>query len=193
MIEETEEVVTQTEEPQETEPVEETLTPEQIADLKRKADVSSQNFERAKKAEEAKKALEEEVERLKLQTEPYEDTDVSQKLNELTTKINKIEEEKQMESIFAKYPAIKDKLSEFEQYKLDYPGVKLESTAKLFLADNDLLTEAPKRKGLEKAGGGQRVAPSSGKMTSEDAQRLRTTNYKEYVKKVKDGPLQISK
>jgi hypothetical protein len=92
-----------------------------------------------------------------------------------------------------KYPILRDKLSEFEQYKQEYQGVKLESVAKLFLSENDLLGDSPKRKGLEKAGGGQRVAPSEGKFTAEDAKRLRETNYKEYLKQVRSGKLQISK
>lgn len=196
MNEQIEDVVPQTEEQQE-ETEEETLTPEQIADLKNKANVSSQNFERAKKAEEEKKLLQEKVQELESQlvTTEYADPDdvVQTKLAELSAKLAKIEQDKQMDSILLKYPVLVDKMTEFEQYKQEYPTTKLESIAKLFLSENDLLTETPKRKGLEKAGGGQRVAPSNGKMTSEDVKRLRETNFKEYKNLLKTGKLNISK
>lgn len=196
MNEEIEEVVPQTEE-QQVEPEEETLTPEQIADLKNRANVSSQNFERAKKAEEDKKLLQEKVQELESQlvTTEYADPDdvVQTKLAELSAKLAKIEEDKQIDSIVSKYPVLKDKMSEFELYRQEYPATKLESVAKLYLSENDLLNETPKRKGLEKAGGGQRVAPSNGKMTSEDVKRLRETNFKEYKTLLKSGRLDISK
>lgn len=197
MIEETtEEVVTQTEEPHEE--TEETLTAEQIADLKAKASVSSQNFERAKLAETEKKTLAAKIETLEAQLASSVDefTDPNEKvltqLADLNAKFSQLEEEKQMATILQKYPALKDKSVEFDTYRLEYPASKLETVAKLFLAENDLLTEAPKRKGLEKAGGGQRVTPPTGKMTADDAKRLRENNYSEYMKRVRAGTMEIS-
>lgn len=190
----TEEVVPQTEETTQ----EETLTAEQIAELKSKADVSSQNFERAKKAETEKKALAQKIADLEAQlassNDEFADPNdaVLTQLAELNAKFSALEEEKTMTSVLAKYPQIADKRVEFDTYRMEYPAHKLETVAKLFLAENDLLTEAPKRKGLEKAGGGQRVAPSTGKMTSEDVKRLRENNYSEYMKRIKAGTLQIS-
>lgn len=198
MTEEIEEVVPQPEEQQEEIVEEETLTAEQIADLKAKANVSSQNFERAKKAEEEKKLLQSKIQELESQLIPADDfsdpNDVVQtKLAELNAKLNKMEEDKQMESLTAKYPVLTDKLAEFELYRQEYPTAKLESVAKLFLSENDLLNDTPKRKGLEKAGGGQRTAPSNGQMTSDDVKRLRETNFKEYKALLKSGKLKISK
>ena len=194
MTEETiEDVATQTEEQPE-----EPLTAEQIAELKQKADVSSQNFERAKKAETEKKALAEKIALLETQLASSEnefadpsDTVLAQ-LAELNAKFSSLEEEKQMNLVVQKYPIIADKRVEFDTYRLEYPAHKIETVAKLFLAENDLLAEKPKRKGLEEARGGQRVPPATGKMTSEDAKRLRENNYAEYMKRIKAGTLQIS-
>ena len=174
---------------------EEQNTSEDIAELRRRADVSSQNFERAKKAEEARKALEEENEilRAQLETESFTGDDVVQRqLKEIASKLERLEEEKQLEGLYSQYPALKDKQSEFNSFRLDYPGVGLQAVAKLFLAENDLIGESPKRKGLEKAGGGQRVPPSTGKQNADDVKRLRETNYKEYVKQLKAGKIQIN-
>lgn len=168
------------------------LTPEEIQELKRKAEVSSQNFERAKKAEEAKRALEKELEELRsTQFEDPEDP-VQRKLHEIEQKIASLAGEKEFESIITKYPVIKDKIDDFNTFKIDYPGVKLENIAKLFLAEHDLLTEPIKRKGLEKAGGGQRVIPKAGKMSAEDVKRLREENFKEYTKLVRSGKIQLT-
>lgn len=194
MTEETIEGVATHEEEQQ----EETLTAEQIAELKSKADVSSQNFERAKKAEADKKTLADKIAQLENQLASADDVfadpndAVLTQLAELNAKFSALEEEKQLGLVLQKYPVIADKRAEFDTYRMEYPASKLETVAKLFLAENDLLTETPKRKGLEKAGGGQRVAPSTGKMTSEDVKRLRENNYPEYMKRIKAGTLQIS-
>ncbi len=178
---------------------EEPLTAEQIAELKSKADVSSQNFERAKKAEADKKALADKITLLEQQLassniDEFADPNeaVLTQLADLNAKFSALEEEKQLNSVLGKYPVLADKRTEFDTFRMEYPSTKLESVAKLFLSENDLLAETPKRKGLERAGGGQRTAPATGKMTSEDVKRLRENNYPEYMKRLKDGTLQIS-
>lgn len=173
------------------------LTAQEIADLQKAAEVSSQNFERAKKAEQARKALEEENALLKsqLETDQFSEPDniIQKQIKELSDKFSAIEQEKQLEALCSQYPALKDKRSEFDSYRTDYPGGKLEAIAKLFLAENNLLEEPVKRKGLEKAGGGQRVAPQQGKYSAEDVKRLRETNFKQYMKLVRSGKLQLNK
>lgn len=173
-------------------------TSEEIADWKRKAEVSSQNFERAKKAEEEKKALAAKVAELEaLQNTDLEFLDpndpVQKRLKEVDAKLAQLEEREQLADVHSKYPALKDKREEFDAYRQDYPLTKLEVVAKLFLTENGLLDEPTKRKGLEKAGGGQRTTPQAGKFTAEDAKRLRETNFKEYMKLVRAGKLQIAK
>lgn len=169
----------------------ETLTAEEIADLKKKADVSSQNFERAKKAEADKKELQEKVALLESTSYTNDDPAVVSKLAELDAKLNRIEEDKQMDSTFAKYPVLADKRAEFEEFRKEYPGTKMENVAKIFLAEKDLLETPTRRKGLEK-GGTQRVAPESGKMTADDVKRLRTTNGREYLKLVREGKINLA-
>lgn len=179
--------------PQEEEQPDETvnLSPEEIEELKQKASVSSQNFERAKKAEERARALEEELANRNL-TELDDADPVMQKLSEFDKRFQRIEEEKDLAILEVKYPAIKDKRAEFDEYRTQYAGIKLESVAKLFLAEHDLLGEAPKRKGLEKAGGGARTVPKPGSMSGEEARNLRTSNYREYTKQIKEGKLKVT-
>lgn len=181
---------TQTEDQEGETPKVNALTQEEIDDLKRRAEVSSQNFERAKRAEAEKKALQEEIDLLK-QTSYVDETDVSKQLSELRQKLDRIEEEKEINLILQKYPVIADKRQEFDEFRMGYPGGKIDSIAKLFLAENELLDATPKRKGLEKAGTGKRTPPDSGKMSAEDAQRLRTNNYKEYKKLLLAGKIDI--
>lgn len=202
MSEENTEVLdTHTEDQEEETPeVEAELTKEQIEELKRNAEVSSQNFERAKKAETKAKTLETELDTLKAQlatTETEQFVDPSEqalaKIQALESKIASIEEQKEFETLYALYPVLKDKKDAFDTYRAENQGMKVATAAKAFLVENDLLGEQPKRKGLEKAGGGNRVPPQSGKMAAQDAERLRKTNYKEYMKLVRSGKLQIAK
>lgn len=95
--------------------------------------------------------------------------------------------EKQLSQIQATYPALKDKAPEFEQFLEENPGIKLDTAAKAFLVEKDLIQTQP-RKGLEKDIGGGRTPVKVG-MTSEEKDELRVTNYREYVKRIKNGTL----
>lgn len=177
-------------------PEAEALTPEEIAEMKKRAEVSSQNFERAKKAEAEKKVLQEQVQALEAQLSDstgYTDPDsaVLKKIADIEAKFNRIEEEKKLLEVLTKYPALGDKQSEFEEYRKEFPTSKLDVAAKAFLVEHDLLGETPKRKGLEPARGGKRTAPESGKMSADDVKRLRDTNYKEYMKLVRAGKINL--
>lgn len=159
-----------------------TITEEEIAELKKRADVSSQNFERAKKAENELKALKE----AQLANDGFvpEDTHYT----ELKEQLNRIEEREALNNLKGQYPVLEDKLTEFNEFRQNYPGVNLESVTKVFLAEKDLLGEQPKRKGLEKAKGGQRTPPST-ENSSDDVKRLRENNYREYVKQIREGKI----
>lgn len=149
-----------------------------------------QLYERAKKAEAKAKELEEQL-TTQTVSDPYaDDDDWRGKFQELSQKLAVIEEKSQLESLYAQYPVLKEKFAEFDEYRTLNPGMALATTAKAFLAEHDLLGQAPKRKGLEKAGGGQRTPPS-GKMTAEDAKRLRENNYGEYKKQLMAGKIQF--
>ncbi len=163
-------------------------TEEQIAQWKHDSEVGAQTLARAKKAEEEARLLKEQLEN----TLPIEESDpISERFNEYDRRFKKIEEEKDIALLQIEYPAIKDKLSEFEEYKAQYPQVPIKNVAKLFLAEHDLLVTAPKRKGLEKGGGGTRTVPTSD-MSGDEARQLRTSNFKEYSKQIREGKLKIN-
>ena len=190
MNDETEEQVTQNE-PVEEAPQAEALTLEEIAELKKRASQSSQNYERAKKAEEEKKALEQRLSEAQLAQDSFMTEDeVSKKLRELDSKFSRIEEKTRLDATLQKYPSIADKLDEFNEYRAEYPADKMEMAAKLFLAEKDLLDETPKRKGLEKAIGGRRVTPPA-TTSNDDVKRLRENNYREYLKQLRSGKLNV--
>lgn len=147
-----------------------------------------QLYERAKKAEAKAKELEERLQ--STESDSYGDDDLHQTVKELSQKLAKMEERNQFESLYSQYPVLKDKVAEFDEYRDKNPGMSLETGAKAFLAEHDLLGQTMKRKGLEKAGGGQRTPPT-GKITADDAKRLRETNYNEYRKQLMAGKIQF--
>lgn len=171
----------------------EELTPEKIAELKQRAEASSQNYERAKKAENAKKELEKEIEILKAQRSDDDlDGETDSKIAELRIELREIKEQGQMDKLLESYPVLRDKRQEFDDFREEYPGISVDKVAKLFISEKELDTKTSKRKGLEVAKGGQRVAPQSGKMSSTDVKRLRETNFKEYMKLIKNGKVEIA-
>lgn len=104
-------------------------------------------------------------------------------------KLDAMEEERDLERLYAQYPMLKDKAGEFIEYrKAEHPRAKLASVAKLFLSENDLLT--PRREGLEKPTGGPRVPVTSG-MTRDDVEKLRTTNFRLYQDMIMKGLINI--
>ena len=115
---------------------------------------------------------------------------LQEKISSLNDKILIIEEEKNLEKLFNQYPLLRDKADEFKEFRqLEHPKAKLESVAKLYLAEWGLLE--PTRKGLEKPTGGTREPFSSG-MTAEDVANLRKNNFKEYQRLIKEGKLKFT-
>lgn len=171
------------------ETIEEVETPETTETLEEVQSKNRQLYERLKKEQAEKKALEE---RLKgtVSDDTFEDDVAKQKLEELENKIKSIEEKAKFDALFTKHPILEEKKTEFDVYRLEHPGMELEICAKSFLVEHDLYSQTPKRKGLEKAGGGQRTPPSP-KMTADDAKRLRENNYAEYRKQLVAGKIQV--
>lgn len=110
------------------------------------------------------------------------------KINSLEAKFEQLEEEKQVAEIQTQYPAIKDKMTEFNEFKQDYPRHKLESIAKLFLVEKGLMESTIPRKGLETATGGDRTPAPTG-MTAKDVKELRTTDFRKYQEMLISGKL----
>ena len=186
MEEKTEVPVTQEEPEAKVEPQ---LTPEEIADLKHKAEVSSQNFERAKKAEAEKKELEQKLLQASGGSDVFSDEGLvlKKQIDELNAKLMASQDKDALDLVKQKYPAIGDKLAEFEEFKQGYPGVDTDKVAKIFLAENDLL-EPVARKGLEQAGRGTRVQQQEGYST-DDLANLRNTNFRKYLRMIKSGEI----
>lgn len=99
------------------------------------------------------------------------------------------EEQLELERVFTQFPLLKEKANEFKEYRdAEHPRAKIESVAKLFLAEQGLLE--PTRKGLEKPTGGTRT-PMTSEMTSEDVKVLRETNFKKYSDMLRKGLIKV--
>ena len=107
------------------------------------------------------------------------------KLEEQLTSAN---EEKLLSAVTNKYPALADKMTEFNEFRESYPTANIDSVAKLFLVENDLLQPKTPPKGLERGSTGPRTIPKQG-MTSEDVKDLRTKDYKKYMEMLVAGKL----
>jgi len=171
--------------PQVKEPVEVT---EDLDELRHRAEVSSQNFERAKKAEQEARELKERLELIEsTPTVISDDVDygtLQREIAEIKGKLAKTE-------VIEKYPVLKDSWKDLESFREteENKGMNLNTAAKAFLIEKGLLDQP--RKGLEKQTGGDRVPVSSG-MSSDDAKKLRETNYKKYVEMIKKGQIKVS-
>jgi hypothetical protein len=150
--------------------------------------------DKRKNSEEKIKNLEEELDNLKSSILP--DTDVyseegkalQAKISSVEAKLVSMEEERNLERIFSIYPILKENADDFNEYrKAEYPKTKIESVAKIYLAEKGLL-ETDQRKGLEKTTGGTR-GPAPVGMTIEDVENLRKTNYKKYKQLLMEGKL----
>jgi len=144
--------------------------------------------------EREKRRIEEEKRRMlekQLQETGIPRSDEGKYLEEkLNKEIEALKEQHALEKLEVTYPAIKDKASEFNDYRAQYPGVPLESVARLFLVDKDLIEKPTERKGLEKPTGGGRQT-SSGEMTVEEIAELRANNGRKYTKLLLEGKIRI--
>lgn len=110
------------------------------------------------------------------------------KISALEAELRASRQDREMASVTNKFPAIGDKREEFEQFIADNPGMRLETAAKAFLVENDLLEPTQSRKGLESGGGGGRAPVTTG-MTPEEIDSLRVNNYNEYARRIRAGTL----
>lgn len=114
---------------------------------------------------------------------------LKKELDSVKKELDSFKDERELERVYTKYPQLKEKQKEFEEYKKDeHPRAKVESVAKLYLAEQGLLE--PKRKGLESPTGGDRQPPKTG-MTIEEVKHLRETNYKKYLQLLKKDQIKF--
>ena len=177
--------------PQEPIPTEETPAEETKVDPAELQEKNRQLYERAKKAETEAKELKTKLK--DLEESPSENFfEGDEQVSTLTKRLSALEEKTELDSLYGKYPVLKDKYDEFNDFREEYPKHKLENVAKLFLVESGILGGEQPRQGLERPTGGAKTPPSTGKMTTEDVARLRTTNYEAYRKLLREGKVQIS-
>ena len=168
------------------------IAEEELSDLRHKAEVSSQNFERLKKAEaELAELKQNNINQNSSEADIYSDEGkiLKGQLDSVRGELNTLREERELERIYVQYPLLKEQSSKFEEFrKSEHPRAKIESVAKLFLAENGLLE--PRRQGLESPTGGTRTPMVYG-MTAQEVENLRRTNYKKYLELLKKDQLKI--
>lgn len=110
-------------------------------------------------------------------------------LDAVSAELKQLREERDLEKLCAQYPALKDNVDKFNEFRqTEHPSAKIESAAKLFLAENGLLEG--RRVGLENPTGGPRQAVNPG-MTVEDIANLRKNNWKKYQDMLSKGLIKI--
>lgn len=117
---------------------------------------------------------------------------LEQQISEVKGQLAVREEREKLQAAQAKYPALADKQAEFDAYRSapENAGMSIETAAKAFVIENDLLEKPAPRKGLERPTGGERTPQKQGR-TPEEIAELRTNNYKQYVRELKAGTIQL--
>lgn len=113
------------------------------------------------------------------------------KISDLENKLSDGEKQKMFQNIQDKFPALKDKTAEFSDYQSANPGMSVETAAKAFLVENDLLETPKPRKGLEKPAGGGRTVPQVG-LDMAAIEDLRVNNYRKYSDMVRKGQIKFN-
>ncbi len=108
----------------------------------------------------------------------------------LKEKLSAKEKQESLSALETQFPALRDKAIEFEEFLAENTGMRIDTAAKAFLIEKDLLPTQP-RKGLEKPSGGGRTPIKEG-FTAEEVDNLRINNYPEYSKRIRNGTLKIS-
>lgn len=108
----------------------------------------------------------------------------------LKAEIRSIQDKLALSELTAQYPQLKDKATEFDDYRADPAnrGMSVATAAKAFLVERNLLTVSEPRKGLERDTGGTRAPVKTGR-TQDEIADLRKNNYRQYVKELKAGTL----
>lgn len=143
-----------------------------------------------------RKEAEEKINKLSSTTELSEPEVISDEakilkshIDTLSAKISQLEEEKAFEKLLVQMPELKDHVEKFKEFReTEHPRAKLESAAKIFLAENGLLES--RRVGLENPTGGGHAPVSQG-MTADDIANLRKNNWKKYQDLLSKGLLKI--
>lgn len=153
-------------------------------------------LESLRKEKEKRRELEAELARRDSVTidEPISDEGkyLKSQIDTIAQKLAEEEKRKQLEALQSSFPALKDKSAEFEAFRSDpeNAGMKLETAARAFLVERDLLTPTTPRKGLEQNSGGTRTVPKEG-LTPEEIKDLRVNNFRKYSDMVRAGKIKL--
>lgn len=179
-----------------TEEEEETSTKESLED---KPPAGHVPYQALKEEREKRKALEEEISTLKSSIssdeEQDEDSDEAKRVKELTARLDTFERKETLRELETTHPYLKDKSDEFNEFLEDEENknIPLHKAAQLFLAEKGQLSgETSERKGNEKPTGGPTAAPQTG-LSTDEVERLRTQDFKQYEKLVREGKLKFAK
>ncbi len=149
-----------------------------------------------KEEREKRREAEKELAELKASSQSFDYSDVTlsdegkalkKMIVERDLKLAEIENQLSNERIFNEFPQLKEKASEFDTFKADYPGVEVGKVAKLFLVENDLM-DKKSRKGLEKSTGGSKAQTPSG-IPAAEIDRLMKDEPKKFARMIRDGSI----
>lgn len=149
-------------------------------------------LESLQKEREKRRELELQLENLKNQPagDVYSDEGklLKSEIDRLARELENRDRKDTLSQLTARFPALKDKASEFDEFLEENKGMKLETAAKAFLVERNLFETPSQRKGLERDTGGGRVPARTGR-TAEEVSELRKTNYRQYEKELRAGTL----
>jgi hypothetical protein len=182
---ENEEVVVETENPQENDTLQTEVPAEPEKDYKQ---MFEDQRRRAEKAEREAKELQGRLasNHVTLEEEGSGDEEtvaIKSELREIKTKLAKAE-------LLEAHPVLKESWNDFEKFREEdeNKGMNLRTAAKSFMVERGLLE--PQRKGLEKPTGGTKI-PSSTNTSPEEVTKLRTTDHRKYRDMLLKGQIKV--
>lgn len=95
-----------------------------------------------------------------------------------------------LKDLQTQHPALKDKSAEFETFRNDpnNAGMSMNTAARAFLIENNLVEQPAPRRGVERPAGGARTPAPVG-MTADEIDNLRMTNYRKYSDMIRNGEI----
>jgi len=112
--------------------------------------------------------------------------DMSDEGKVLRKEIQVLKDKVELGELVQKYPALKEKQSEFDEFRADYPRHRLENVAKLFLVENGMMETAPNRIGLERPTSGPKTNTDK-KYTGEEISAMMKNDNRRFQKMVQQG------
>jgi len=112
---------------------------------------------------------------------------ILEKIKPLEKTIASLEDQLALKDLQMKFPELSGKLSEFDEYRKDYPRHKLENVAKLFLQEQGIAEASASRPGLESSSGGIKPVEDSTSISAEEVDRIRTTQPRLFIKMIREG------